>query len=385
MIDGLGAGGAERSIAEMLPHLEAARIRSTVVCLFRRHGVESELSPRWDIRHVRETTLAGRIRSVRQIIRREEPDLVHTTLLLSSIVGRFAARGCAPVLTTLVSTPYVPDRVRDPAVRRSWIRMLRAVDGVTSRRLTTHFHAISYAVKQHAVDSLGLPPARITVVHRGRDEDRLGLPSPERRVASRHMLGLDDEDEVLVHLGRQEFPKGHVDLLQAVDRLASVRPRLRVVMAGRPGASSIEIAKAHSRMQHPERVRFLGFRADAPEILAAGDLFVFPSLWEGLGCSLIEAMALGLPIVASDLPAIREVVEEGKSADLVLPRDPVALASSIESLLDDTGRARSYGERGRRIFEERFTLARSARNTIHLYRSLTDGDVARAEADEERP
>jgi glycosyltransferase involved in cell wall biosynthesis len=114
-------------------------------------------------------------------------------------------------------------------------------------------------------------------------------------------------------------------------------------------------------------VRFLGHRKDVPEVLAAGDVFVFPSLYEGFGGALLEAMALGLPIVASDIPAVREVVDDGANAILVPPGDAPALASAIDGLLDDTGRRQAFGARGRTMFCERFVLDRVAEQMLAFY------------------
>jgi glycosyltransferase involved in cell wall biosynthesis len=114
----------------------------------------------------------------------------------------------------------------------------------------------------------------------------------------------------------------------------------------------------------------LGHRNDLPEVLAASDVFAFPSLYEGLGGAAIEAMALGLPVLASDLPALREVVENGASALLVPPADPFALATALARLLDNEALRRRLGARGREIFRARFTLDRSQERMIELYREL---------------
>jgi glycosyltransferase involved in cell wall biosynthesis len=138
-------------------------------------------------------------------------------------------------------------------------------------------------------------------------------------------------------------------------------------VAGRRGNASVELEEALHRFSLLERVKFLGHRSDVPEILAAGDVFVFPSLYEGLGGALIEAMALGLPIVASDIPAIREVVEQDRNAFLVAPTDSEALSQSIARLLDDVPLARRFAERSAVLFEERFTLEKSVSRMIELY------------------
>jgi glycosyltransferase involved in cell wall biosynthesis len=153
--------------------------------------------------------------------------------------------------------------------------------------------------------------------------------------------------------------------------LGRSRPRLVVLVAGRRGTASDRLAQVHRRPGVRAVVRFLGYRDDVPDLLAASDLFVFPSLSEGLGGALIEAMALGLPVVASDVDAIREVVESEGNALLVRPGSSIELAAAVETLLDDPRRREAFGARSREIFEQTFTIDRSAGRTIELYRALS--------------
>jgi glycosyltransferase involved in cell wall biosynthesis len=146
------------------------------------------------------------------------------------------------------------------------------------------------------------------------------------------------------------------------------------MLAGRRGSVSPRLDAVLRGTGLDGEVRFLGHRDDVPEVLAAADLFVFPSLLEGLGGALIEAMALGLPIVASDLPAVREVVEEGANALLVPPGSPGRLADAMRALIDDPERMVAFGARGREIFEERFTIERSVEQMVGLYeRVIAEG------------
>ncbi len=374
LIDSLQGGGAERSLAEMLPGLRRRGIDPIVVCLRRSaEGVEDQVRGRFDLRYLAARRFPGRVRAVRRIIRDERPDLVHTTLLQSDLVGRLAAMGTpVTVLTSLVNTSYDPVRFADPRIRPWVFRIVQRVDGLTARRLTAHFHAITVAVKDHNVEALRLRASRVTVIERGRDDGRLGRGSDDRRAASRRALDLAADAEVVVTLGRQEYQKGQRFLLEAVERLAQQRPRLVLLMLGRRGAASPELDELLRRPLLAERVRVLGHRDDAPDVLAAADIFAFPSLFEGLGGSLIEAMALGLPIVASDLPAVREVLEQGNdgNARLVPPGTSEPLAEAIDDLLSDRSKAESFGARSRRIFEERFTLDRSIDRMAGLYRAL---------------
>jgi glycosyltransferase involved in cell wall biosynthesis len=345
-----------------------------IVCLRRRHeGIESEvLATGADVRFLPAGSAAP-IRALRRIVADGSPDLIHTTIFASNVAGRLASLGHhATVLTSLVNTPYVPIRRKDPRVRSLALSATRAVDVLTARTMTDHFHAITHAVKRWAVAEMRIAPDRITVIHRGRDPHRLGEPSLDRRVSVRRALGLGSRDEVVVNVGRQEYQKGQRHLLEAIMALAPSRPRLKLLLAGRRGASSPEIDGLLRDPTLANRVQILGHRHDVPDLLAAADVFAFPSLFEGLGGSVIEAMGLGLPIVAADVPAVREVVEEGGNALLVPAASSVGLADSLAQILDHPEMAGGFGRRSRQIFLERFTSSRSTAAMIALYERLTE-------------
>lgn len=382
LINGLGTGGAERSLAELLPFYLANRIEPVIVCLYRRReGVEGTVrSLGYEIRYLPAGRLPRKIRALRRSLRAERPDLIHTTLFESNLIGRLAAAGTGiPLLTSLVNTPYDPVRLQDPNINRLGISAVKSVDRWTGHLLTSHFHALTEAVKDAAIQVLHIPPERITVIGRGRAPERLGSPGEARRQAARLRLGLGADDEVILTVGRQEYQKGQRFLLEAMRLLIPARPRVRLLISGRAGHATSELQALHEALGLGERVRFLGHREDVPDLLAAADIFAFPSLFEGFGGALIEAMALGLPIVASDLPTLREVVEPDGSGLLVERASPTALAAAIMRLLDEPQLARALGGRGMEIFHERFTVERSATRMIELYRRLA-GQPARARA-----
>ena len=372
VINSLGAGGAERSLAELLPELRDRGIDSRIACFHHRDaGVHDEVvAAGFEVHVLSAGTPLRVVPELRRLIRERQPDLVHTTIFDGDVAGRLAAaRTGVPVLSSIVNMTYDPDRVPDPSIPAYKLRAVRAVDAWTARHLTSHFHAITHAVKASAVRALRVDADRVTVVERGRDGARLGAPSAERRAAARAELGLRPDAEVLVNVGRQEFQKGQADLLRALPLLRA-RERLVLLIAGREGNASGDLRALAEASGVGPRVRFLGHRDDVVDVLAAGDVFVFPSKYEGLGGAVLEAMALGLPVVASRLPPLEEVVEEGESADLVPVGDPAALGAAIEALLDDTDRRERYGRRARRIFEERFTLGRSAERMAQLYEAV---------------
>ena len=380
VIDSLGAGGAERSLAELLPALEEAGIEAIIACLDRRtYGVEAEvLASGADVRFLPRRPIA-RLRELRRIVAEESPDLIHTTILASNLAGRLASIGSrATVLTSLVNTPYAPIRKQDPRVRPLALSVVRLIDIATARRLTDHFHAITEAVKTWAVADMDIDPSLITVVHRGRNPDRLGEVGPERRRSARQALGLRDEDEVILSVGRQEFQKGQRYPVGG-RRRARAAPAAPSAPDRRPARRVVSRARSVARRP---RARGPGARP-RPSGRCAGPAgrvgpVRLPFALRRAGGSVLEAMALGLPIVASDLPAVREIVEEGENALLVPVAAADELAEAIDRILQDPSLARAFGHRSREIFLERFTSTRSAEAMIDLYRHLAPGSTRQA-------
>ena len=313
----------------------------------------------------------ARIRHVSQAIDAFRPDLVHTTLFEADTAGRIAAhRAGVRVLTSLVNTPYVAEARLDRHIPLWKHRAVRLVDRALSRHWTTHFHAITNAVADAYVADFGLDRERITVVPRGRTRDRLGEPSMQRRARVRRELGLDDSAPVILAVGRQEAQKGHRFLLDAAPAIASVHPDVRILVAGRPGGMTDQLQGRLGELGLEDRFVFLGFRDDIPDLLASADLFAFPSLYEGLGGAVLEAMALNLPVIASDVPALREVLDDGRCGVLVPPGDADALAGACVDLLSSPKRAAALAAAGRSRFEAEYSAEAMTHAMLTLYRRL---------------
>lgn len=375
VINGLGTGGAERSLAELLPWYDAAGIESAVVCLARKpDGVHAEVEAAGC-----PVTVVGPDRGaaawrLRRAIARMRPDIVHTTIFDADVLGRVAAVGFpCKVVSSLVNT-FGSVRLADPTVSQRKLAAARLVNTVTARHLTDHFHAISGAVRESAVLHLGIDPARVTVVERGRDLARLGETSPDRRRSVRRSLGLREDAEVVLNVGRQEPQKGHVHLLDAIAKLAVTRPRLVLVQAGREGKATANLRRIAEGYGIEERTVFLGHRGDIGGLLAAADVFAFPSIYEGLGGSVLEAMAMRVPVVVSDVPALVDVVECGRGATVVPVGDAAGLATAIDEVFAFPGRAASRVDEAHRIFQRRFTLERSASGMVDLYHKVAAGE-----------
>ncbi len=370
VIDSLdGSGGAERSLAAIAPALQSLGIEQHVAFLRAR---PQSVSPQLRATGVEVHSLAGargRLASawrVNTLARALRPDLVHTTLFEADQAGRVGGRlAHCPVVSSLVTDGYGRDQSATPGVRSWKLKSAQATD-ITTARLVVRFHAITSHVADVMAARLRIPRTRIDVVPRGRDPAVLGRRDEVRRARARRDLGVDDSQPVIVAVGRQEWVKGHDVLLEATLTLLAKWPSLQLVIAGRAGLVSDELRSFVTRHQLDEHVRILGFRDDVAELLCAADVFAFPSRWEGLGSTLLEAMALEAPIVASDLPAVREVVT-AEEARLVPPSDAVALADALSELLDDPAEARRQSAAARAHFLSEFTIESCALGMTNFY------------------
>ena len=368
LIDSLIAGGAERSLAALAPWYRDAGVRLDVAYLYERDNV-------W-IPALRDAgadvvSLAGvgalpaKVRAVSRLVSERRPDVVHTTLFDADVIGRLATlTSRVPVACSLVNAAYGPEQLADPALKRWKVRTAQSIDAITARRVT-RFHAVSTTVARARATRLRIAPGRIDVIPRGRDPEELGIRTDARRAKARAALHASDRDAILLAVGRHEFQKGFDVLLEAFARVHRTHPEARLVVAGRNGAASAGLRDLAAGLGIADRVELLGFRDDVPELLCAADVFVAPSRWEGSPGGIIEAMALGAPIVASDVPAIREVLAEPESGTLVPVDDPPALAIAIERVL--AGDVPDHSTTAREVFVERYSIDRVAAAMVAFY------------------
>jgi glycosyltransferase involved in cell wall biosynthesis len=350
--------------------LANAGVVPTVACFHGQvEGVEHLLGG-VEVRILAHASRAAQMAELRGLARDRRFDLIHTTLFEADVFGRPAFFGLdIPVVTSLVNMPYEPARLEnDPNVNRHKLAVARWLEIVTGRLCATHFHAITEAVKRSAIERLKVRARDITVVHRGRDPRRLGRRTAERRQRVREQLGIPESGFVILNAARQEFQKGQRYLLDAFRLVLARRPDAWLLIAGRTGNASHELQVAAQGLG--DRVRFLGHREDVPELMVGADAFALPSLWEGLGCVLIEAMALELPIVATDLEPVREVASTPDAALLVPPKQSARLADALLQVASDAPTARRMSLAGRALFESSFTLEHSARGMFELFQTV---------------
>jgi glycosyltransferase involved in cell wall biosynthesis len=371
VIDSLAGGGAETSLAAVAPSLVGHGVQLHVVSLKPVLGVQEALRDAG----ATVTELQGSRRTwwrqLHRVLEEQRPSLVHTTLFEADVAGRIAARlSRLPVVSTLANDSYGAPHRAEYAGRLFRLRAAHLADALTAR-LAVRLHAISNHVADVMAARLRYPRERIDVIPRARDAAVLGLRTEHRRRCARQRLGVSADEYMVLTVARQEHQKGLDVLVGAAAGVLAEFSRARVVVAGRAGNATPSLRREHATIEGSERIEFLGPRTDVADLLCAADLFVFPSRREGFGSSLLEAMALECPIIASDLPPIREVVGEN-CAVLVPPEDADALRAAIVSTLSRVDEAQRRATRARQRYLERFTVEAVADQMVCFYERAID-------------
>lgn len=286
-------------------------------------------------------------------IRRVKPDVVHAQNVKSGAVAALAARLGQPLRRPRVLATFHGVL---PAEYRSAARLLR---------LTDHVACVSADVRGRAVTS-GLPADHATVVR-----NAVVAPEPfsdERRAELDAELGLGDAPLGLM-IGRLVPQKNHDRFIRAATVVAGQLPEARFLVLGDgPLRSEIEAKVAAAGLG--ERVRLIGVRPDARDLLARSDALVFSSDWEGLSIAALEALAAGVPVVSTDVEGMRELLQGGAGVTAPLD-DGTALGEAIAGVLSHPERRREMGEAGRRLVAQEFSPARMTDAYESLYYELT--------------
>jgi glycosyltransferase involved in cell wall biosynthesis len=206
-------------------------------------------------------------------------------------------------------------------------------------------------------------------IHNGVDPSRFAQID---RVAMRTSLGLDVNRPVIGTVGRLDPVKDQAGLIRAFAQVRSQFPEAVLVIAG-DGPCREELRGLVASLQLGENVRLLGERKDIPNVLGAMDVFVLPSIAEGISNTILEAMATGLPVVATRTGGNPELVEDGVTGSLVPVREPGRLAQTLGNYLTDPYLRKAHGLAGRQRAVNEFSLERMANHYRDLYLSLTNG------------
>ncbi|MEL7210603.1 MAG: glycosyltransferase family 4 protein, partial [Actinomycetota bacterium] len=300
-----------------------------------------------------------------RLCRRLEPDLIHTHTPKVSVLGRIGARlAGVPAIVNTQHGMYA--RPGDPLPRRLAVYAVERVAGAASHR--------ELFVNRDDLDvmrGLGLPEDRVRLVPNGVDTGRFEPVSTTERSQAKSRLGFDPDDVVVGAVGRLVAEKGFRELFEAMGTVQATVPGARLVVAGpeepakRDALGAGEIAEARA-----QGVTFLDFVEDMPGFYAGLDVFVLPSHREGLPVSPIEAGAMGLPSVVTDIRGSRDVVRDGDTGLLVTVGDAGGLARALVELAGDRGRREQLGAAARTRVERHFDLDENHRAIRAVYAEL---------------
>jgi len=252
------------------------------------------------------------------ILRRARPDVLHTFLFHANIAGRLA--------NIFARVPIVVSSIRVAERRRpSHTRM----DFLTQFLMDAEV-CVSEGVREFTRSQAHVRERKLVVI-----PNAVEPPSPSKpRDDVRAGLGARRDVKVVLSVGRLDPQKGYLYLVEAARELVKSRDDVLFVVAGE-GPERVTMENAIDSAAMGERFRLLGWRADVDDLYSAADIFVLPSLWEGMPNALLEAAAAGLPVVATSVEGSREIIDDGRTGLLVEPKDARALRVALERLLDD--------------------------------------------------
>ena len=311
----------------------------------------------------RSYNLASHLRAYRALValfRRERFDMVHVHTPVAALIGRIAARRAGvPRIVYTAHGFYFHDRMAWP--KRAAFIALEWLAGRVTDVLFTQAREDAETARRLGLCRGGV----VEAIGNGVDPGRFYPSGPDdaRRSELRAALGAPAGAVVIMMIGRLVAEKGYLELFEVMGRVGAV---LWVVgerlESDRPSAVEAAIAGLEEHPELAERIRFLGYRRDVPDLLRAADIFTLPSHREGMPRSIIEAMMTGLPVVATDIRGSREEVVPGETGLLVPVRDSEALAEGLSRLVEDAALRRRLGRAGRaralELYDEAKVVAR---------------------------
>ncbi len=376
LIDELDVGGTEQQILELVKRLDRAKY-TPMVCCFRPGRVSREI----ESAGVPVFVLAKRakldprlIAGLVRLMRRERIDLVQTYLFTANTWGRLAA--------ILAGVPVIISSERNVDM---WEEPFKQVIGRWLDRWTYMTIGNSRAVKDYLVRK-GLRPERVQVIYNGVDPGR--FEGPVTPGVTKAELGIAPHHSVVGLLARLEPQKDPGAFLQAASMIVQKLPNVSFLVIG-GGSMQPALEREAQALGLGRRMVFTGARRDVPGLLAACDVSAMSSVKEGMSNTIMESMAAGKPMVATEVGGNAELIVDGETGFLVPPRDPSALADGILRVLEDPALAKSMGLQGRARISRQFSVEAMVSATERLYddavRSLPSRRAASESVRDEEP
>ena len=362
-------GGAQESVISLLSRVDRTRYDVCVVSLSSGSSVRRLQRAGIPTMVIDETDDAIAVGALTAHLARIQPEVIHNHMYRAEVVGTKAALA---LQAAGLPRPYVVSTVHSSRVRS-------AADRAELRRLTPSMDrliAVSKAIVRK-IDDEGRTGAPVELIYNGVDLDRYDHQEP--CCTLREEYGMEAGSQIVGVVARLEPEKGHPTLLEAWPLVLKKCPNAYLLIVGE-GSRREELADQAAALRIGHRVVFTGRREDVPAVTAALDVAVLPSYREAQGLTVLEAMALSRPVVASSVGGIPEMIEDGVSGLLVPPHDPVALAAAITKLLTNHALADMIARAGHDVVQRQFCLEQMVLATEEIYdegaRSVRLSEVA---------
>lgn len=339
LIESLSRGGAERRLINDLTFLDNNVFGHSVCTIFDRTDLKEEIAklgiPIHGLRAKRGIDPLALLRLMK-LVKDNRFDIIHTQLFWADLYGRLIK--CFTRRVSLVTT--VQSSVYEPSNPYLYARKRKLVDSVMGRLFTDRFIAVSQFVKKSIIRRLAINEDKIEIIHNTVDLQKF---EPEEKTDLKNRLGLKEKQIVLLTVGRLNPPKGHTFLIRALDQIKETLPDFILLVVG-DGPFRNQLQQLSRSLGLEERIRFLGERNDVKELLLISDIFILPTLSEGLSVSLLEAMLTRRLCLASDIEPNKEIIEDGKDGLLFKPHDSQSLAKALLRAirLPDKGASLAY-------------------------------------------
>ena len=364
--------GAEVQLATLLSSLRKTPDLQISAILFNDGRLACELRDLGINTHVIPESLHHPLSILKQLgdYFREHPvDILHTHKYKDNILGALSSvyRGIRHRVRTIHGLSEYYGGFQ--AVKAS---IYGAIDNAVNRWFVDRILAVSFAMRSQLIKRFGAE--KVTCIHNGIDIER--IRTSRNGTELRKDLKLNGREFLIGTMGRLTYVKGLQPFLKAARIIRCKRPNVKFVIAG-DGHLKVPLQALAREYGLEKEVLFLGHRHDTCEVLGLMDLFVLPSLSEGIPMVLLEALALARPVVASRVGGVPEVIQHGVSGLLVTPGSEEEIAQHCIALMDDNGWARRLGEAGRKHVEEKFCAKIMAGRVAEVYRSLVWSEESR--------
>ncbi len=362
IISKLPVGGVENQLFIVLKNYDRKRFNPIVCSLSEEGEIGREIRESGleviSLNRLKHTFDYKIVKDICDIVKRREIKIVRTHQYHANLYGRLAAiLAKVPCIVASVHNIYTMDK-----------KLHRRVLNNLLGRFTDKVVAVSETVKKDILQYDGLPEGKVAVIYNGIDTGRFvrieGNPV-------RKEFCIAQDVPVIGTIGRLTFQKGQRYLIEAAARIIRKFPRIKLLITGE-GPDKNELEELAGKLGISGNVFFLGMRRDIPEVLEAIDIFVFPSLWEGLGTAFIEAMAAGRPVIATDIPPVREVLEDKITGVIVPLNNSDAIADSIELLLTNKTLAENLGKAARERAVSFFSIGATVTKYTALFETVLE-------------